>query len=1000
MNTSGESRDNCFLILELPFDAPNLTETEIVKAIDSKRKFWGKPSHVKNGVLYEDYLKNIKYIQDKMLNPESRKKEAENAKKYIETELAKRMAQYAGFSRISEAEVSNIEMDTGIPADYLKKLIPVRYKIQIVDATEKKDKKDPNPKPDKADTFKKSADQLTELGFADLYEMVKEEGSTSNPRNWSNEDLNKKIKEQETKLQRLPKSTRNTCLKTLCKVAYKAFESDASREEYEKFLIWIQTDKIIKSMKRNAEVNGNILSAQVADNYLKQLIVIRGGKVAEAKKVLQEIGQFYGIGIGTLIDEKKIKVCPNCAQVVEEKDQTCAHCGSALYVTCKKCGTKNSAAAQFCTQCNTSFAEIKRLIAECRLAVDYIRKGDLEQARLILKEVEAFWPGLDDAKRVREELARQDSILKEPIKELKDAIEKCEYFKAKKKLGEIKRRYPNFEIPEEKMIAASIEEADRVFEKIKEAEKKSNSDSVISCCEEIVALCRDYPGIREKMLRYPPEQVKTVTVKSNSSDGSNVIEWKPSETGRNVTYIVVRKERVISSSVSDGTKLGEFSGTLFCDRKVRAGIPYYYTVFVQRAGIISKGNSNTSAAVNYSELKLCKVECGDGNIQIFWEPLLAGMRVRAWRKEGQIPANAQDGNECRCGLTNLIDEGLANNITYGYRLCVEYNVNGKRVLTKGVGVTGIPVALPQPVDKLEVTYLRADIFSAEWTPFDPKEKIALYYTEGTIPYEYGESVSMSEISRTLKRAQVVSNYSGGCKFNIPGDDFYSIVAVSVRYDTAVIGDRALISKGKGIQIREVKPVGNDLYVFADWPKDARIVWALVTEREFALNLNDKNAERISFRKKAYDINKAFVFRNIKNQDYYISLFAEIERGGDIGYTPATTVLFEDKLKSNITYSIRVTGIFTKEVEITFSADTSAFRLPDIEIYKSLGVIPIYKNKSILVRTISACDVNGEYKLKIPLKELQRGMGIKPFFRDDKLYESCTIRPGEGTTGML
>lgn len=1000
MNTSGVSRDNCFLILGLPYDAPNLTDAEIVKAIDTKKKFWGRPSHVKNGVIYEDYLKNLQYIQQTMLNPETRKKEAEAARKYVDEELKKRMPLYSGLTKIVKAEVDNIENETGIPSDYLKVILPSRFNIQIVEEMEQEEQADPNPKPEKADTFKKSVDLLQQLAKNNLYELFVEEGSTSNPRNWKSEDLVKRVKELETKLQRLPNSSRNTCLKTLCKTAYKAFESDKAREEYDKFLIWAQTDKVIKSMKRTAEANGNCLSSQASDKYLEQLIEIHSGNVAEAKKVLDGISRFKGILIGTTIDVKKIKVCPNCLQIVGEKDQSCSHCGSALFVTCKKCGAKNSVSAKFCTQCNTSFAEIKRLIAECRLASDYIQKADLEQARLIIQEVESSWPGLDEVKKVKDELAKKDAVLKAPIMELRQLINNREYFQAKKKLDAIKSRYPNFEVSEERTIVAAIEEADRLFEKLKGAEKQSDNSMIIKYCEEIAELCKDYPGIREKMLRYPPECVKTVTCKTNSSNGSNIIEWSTSATGGNITYILVRKEQAISNSISDGIQLGEFSGTTFCEQKVKAGVPYYYTVFVKRAGVISKGTANTQAAINYSELKIRKVECGDGNIQISWEPLPSGTRVRAWRKEGAVP-RAQEGTECRCGVMNLIDEGLTNDTSYGYRLCAEYSVNGRTVLTDGIGTTATPVALPQPIDKLEVTYLQADTFDARWETNDSKDKVVLFYTDGSIPYEYGESVNLQELSKTMKRAQIVSTYPGGCKFNISGDEFYNIVAVNVKYDTAVIGEKAFASKGKGIEVKEVKPVGNDMYVFMDWPKDARIVWALVSESGFALSLNDKGAQRISFRKRAYDINKALVFKNIQSKDYYVSLFAEIERGGDIGYTQATTVMFANKPKSNITYSIRVTGLFiSKEVEITFSGDTNVFSLPDIEIYKSPGVVPLYKNKATLVRCISACEVTGEYTLKIPLKELQKGTGIKPFFKDENLYNSCTICPKEGTTGML
>lgn len=1006
MNTDGKSRDNCFLILELPYDAPGLTDEEIAKAIDTKRKFWSKPTHKKNAVIYEDYKNNLKYIQSVMLDPAKRKKEAQLAKEYVDSVLPPRMSLYAQLDNISETEMVNIQDDTGVSKVYLEKLIPQRFHLQIIgkDPAPLPPVEDPNPKPECADTYKKSVDQLRELGFEDMYEFLRKEGDQANLKTMKLEVLRSRITEMEATFRTAARDSALTNRQNLCKLAIKAFADEASRDEYNQFVIWYKTDKIIKSIKSVAGANQNRIIGAAADNYLKQLASVRNGSMKRAQQILEAVGKREGILISASLDVKKTKSCPNCGFIFEVEDgsrtKVCPHCGAALTIRCRKCGTENESAAEFCIQCGTSFKELARLLSECSYAMGCIGRADLAQARLILQEVEAAWPGLEDAKKVREELKKKEAVLQKPLDDLKKSMSQREYYKALQQVQDIKQRYPGFRIQEEASIQTAIATADQTWKKMEQAEKSGSADRVIQYCEDIFALCADYPGVQEKMRLYPPAAASDVTVEADRRDGSNRISWKPSSSKGNLIYTVVRKEGAVSNSVSDGVKVGETGGSQLRDMKASPGVLYYYTVFVMRSGVSSRGASVRDGVANLSELKIKNVEAGDGSIRITWQNTASNVKVKAWRKKKGVPSRAGDGEEVRCTLSGILDDDLENEVKYGYRLCAEYNMNGKTVMTEGVTVQATPIAMPEPADDLRISFVQGDSFEAVWK--DPKDggKVSLYYSENSVDYDYGEMVSVTEIEKTLTRLQMTASQPGSCRFNLPGTGFYTVVAVNQRYDTAVIGEKAFATKAKGVDIDEVKVVGKDLYILGKWPKDARAVIIMYQSSGYTTDTSDRKAARIYVTKRAYDRKGALVIPDYEKKPYYISLFAELNVNGEITYSLPTMSHFEEQEKVNITFMIKKPGFLGREAVVTFQSDKDSFTLPDIEIYGAQNSAPMFKEKGQKILEVPGQKVKGKHEVRIPVKSLKKQFAIRPFFKDDSLYEGNSLKPAAGTEYII
>ncbi len=1010
---SGKSRDNCFLILELPYDNPKLTEEEIAKAISTKKKLWSKPTHRKNGLRYEDYNKNLPYIKRIMNDPNTRKTEAKLADEYVRETLGKRMKMYIGTSNIGETEVVRIQDDTGISKVYLEILLPQNYGLTIVKKGEEESKNmlsDPNPKPSCVDTYKNSIKELEEMNLEDLYDFLKEDDDIDTARNLEREELLKRVEKIRNSFKIMPRTTRLTYMQDLCQLALTAFKNEQTRKGYDEFVIWEKTDRIIKSIKSVAKANGDTITGQTAENYLKAIMSARRENKEKAENRLKAIGKKEGILIVvTNSRQLNLKICPSCNNVFENKKEirNCPKCGNSLFVKCSKCGTENDVSAKFCVKCNTSFKQLQELLAQCQVASSCIKKADLDQAKLILQRVSIIWQDLDKVETVKRELEQMEKVLGPEIRKIKENFEKKKYYTGLKRLEEIKKQYPSFQILEEDKAKAAVEEAKKRYQKIEEAEKRRETDSIIQYCEEIYRICEDYPGVREKIILYPPNPVQNVKVESNGKNKTNIVKWIPSTSKGDITYKILKKLDRKSRNSTDGKELAHISDTQFVDTNVDAGKKYYYTIFAIRSGIESRGVANEAPAINYGELKIKNIEVGEGNIRITWNALPMGARVRVWKKRGSTISKREDGSEISCRVSEMIDEAVENEITYSYLLCLEYCIGEKRVLTDGVEVSATPVAIPSPVNDLEIKYLQGSTFEAKWKKEEENGKVVLYFSKYSIPYEYGEIVNIGELRKKLNRIQEISKQKFGCRFNLEENSMYYIVAVVEKKDSAVIGEKAYASREREMEVEDTKIVGKDLHIHLKWPQNARAIVIRYRNDEYPQGMQDKASQKAYTRKHSFDKNSALIIKNIEKKKYFISLFAEMELEDDILCTQETRLIFDNEEKPNIYYGIKIqeSGFIIKQpkiIEIEFYSDKPVFILPDIEIYQAKNIIPLYKKQSKLLKEIKSQEVNGSYIVRIVADELikEKNVGIKPFFKDENEYDRAVMRAVAGTKHIV
>ncbi|NQV13329.1 MAG: S8 family serine peptidase [Parcubacteria group bacterium] len=165
--------------------------------------------------------------------------------------------------------------------------------------------------------------------------------------------------------------------------------------------------------------------------------------------------------------------------------------------------------------------------------------------------------------------------------------------------------------------------------------------------------------------------------RSVAGNGQAVLTWSNPDDSNFAGVKIVRKEGGNPQGPTDGTEVYRGDGELHIDTGLATETVYYYGAFsYNNAGGYSNGiyavagpiSNDTSSPGTVSGLKVTPL---DSKILLVWnnpsDADFAGVKVV--RKEGDYPANAQDGTTVYQGAgTSYLDSNLANGATYYYTL--------------------------------------------------------------------------------------------------------------------------------------------------------------------------------------------------------------------------------------------------------------------------------------------------------------------------------------------
>lgn len=831
-------------------------------------------------------------------------------------------------------------------------LIIKRFEIKLKTESENNKNKQSNVekliKPKCYDKIDNNKDYLARLGKADLYEFINYDGrvSTDSLRLKSPAELSRLANELRSRFMGIDDVP--SAGKKIVALCTQIFKDADSKKDYDYYLFeYMKMERIPLLV---------IDSAQ--DNKLE----IEQGEVLveEINKIIKDEERSRRLLRGYCQEKKIIWIesrqensifCWACGLKIGSEDKLCGHCRAEQFKTCKKCGSKSRGDSENCTNCGEKFGDSRKAFEYCNLAVKELNLLNFDVANHFLEEAEKEDESLNKIKEVRDKYHKLNADIGKKVIEIEKCKDNKEFFKARKLLNDITRMYPGYENEGIKsVIENAITSAKAKFDMINSPDIGENE--LLEGCSYIKRICRDYPGIDELVVKIPVDRPENIKVDIRNSQKMNIISWEYKKSSETVEFKVVRKEHSKPKDSEDGTVIGIFSGTSCTDSSPRPGKEYYYAIFALRGIAESEPLYVNTPVVNMYDIEDISVTTGDGFIVFKWKNPYKHT-VKVYRKSGKIPSDVKDGEEIGgVTQTEIWDRTVANGTKYGYLIRTEIVIGNKEYFSEGISQLVVAEVPPR-----EVCYLSARMQNSDNQKFeleyddDIKDKIEFYLSDNILKWQQGASVNKKELLRNATPADVRIMDEGVGILRIGKEEEYYLTAVTVRDNLCVIGTHVLVTNRQLFSIKEIRRVHNSLEIFINkWPVECSVLRILYSRERFPQSYNDKQAENILVRKNEYIKNGALSISNIKEGNYYISVYGKLS--GDAGYSSPVSGIYSNVKKCTVTYEMKVKRNLLRKitgVTLEFLSDCE-FELPRLSVRKNNSYMPtnITSGKEVLI----------------------------------------------------
>lgn len=995
--------DNWYVILELDFDPPVEDEKVISDKIEERAKFWSTHfNDFKMGSQYRAWHQNIPQIKKDMLGPSNiRKQLAADACTVVYEPVDKLLKTIGRKGNITADEGDKLSKKLKISIDVVKKRakhLGIKWDTtgggggKDYQATYDKYYKN---KPQNTSSYDGMKQMLASFGVETLYEFLFAGTPTKNATNLPCDALRQRALDKKKTEFYKNDSVSGTGSK-LCGQCDLAFKDDASKATYDQYLEYTKRKAILDQVKTIAEISGEV-SPEQADECIGQLTqMFKDRKLSEEVLVafckIEKIA--YNSAGGSAVNTN-IKVCRcGCINDVSDGRKLCSNCGLELEIKCPKCGTLNDANIKVC-KCGFRFENIDKALALCEQAEHSIDALEFDIARAHLSDAARYWPKSAKIDALKDRLGEYEQRVGKEVAKMREAVSEKKYCEAKKQYDGIKKLFSGYsDAAIEQEITQAIAKAQAFFAQANAA--KADKD-ILQFCVQAYECCSDFPGIKERMPA--PPAVSSMSANADCSMKANLISWS-STADTSIKYILVRSTNSWISRIADGQIVYNGAANSYSDKAIEPGTLYYYNVFTERAGIYSQGAKGASA-INLFEISNVTVTSADASLKLAWDKLPAN----ATAEISEVGANGAKKLITSTAAASHLISSLTNGKSYTYQISLAYVVNGKKELTPGKVISGIPDCPPEPIDTLRVkpSATQDDLFEAVWTQ-NNADDVRLYCSTQKPTYMLGDIVALPTLEQEMQpiqnrplsgqTRQALKPGEKGVAFQHAGNELLYVVAVVVKSGSAVFGIPARASRGEAVNIKSIRAINGQVSIILDAPKDATGFVVLYRFDQFPTDIGDRNAARAYFPLKQLKTEGALNVKSLETKKYYFSVFAEFKSDDDKDYSSATDYLFDNALKANITYSIAVSKkLFGgNDVVLEFEADSREFDLPAIDVMSAVGNTPMFKSSAKLFHEIPEQHVVGTLSVKIPFpKGLAKDTYIKAFFKDEKAQGGSQLR---------
>lgn len=998
-------RENWYLVLGLAF-FPEAVEDEalIESKIEEKRRFWTRnEGDIHRGADYRRYGQMVDEIKADMLGESNIRAELiKDACLRIYALIDPKLKMIRKVE-ISEDIIAKIaakvekEAKCEVGLDIVRsRVLALGMKVVASGAGDSRALYDKyyKIKPPHADKFNAMSSLLRSFHVGNLYDFLYAGRNIRKPRHLPCEQLRARAREKKNREYYKHDSISSSGSK-LCVLSEDCFRDEASKRCYDSYLDYNTVRDILDGLSSSFDIAGE-LSHEAYMDFVEGLTEVLKNR-REAEELLSAFCKVEKIPLApfsslTGAGARSIKVCRcGCTNDVSDGRKLCRACGLDLEIFCPLCSRMNDASTRVC-RCGFPFENIDRALSLLELAESALQGLDYELAESLVAEAEGYWPSSPKAYEVRLELRELKQRMGRTVLDLRMACGGKNYFEASKLLERVKSLAPGFEDAElEEEIALSLAEA----EKYKRAALvASGEEAVIEACSRAYEFCRDLPGIRDLLAKYPPLAPAHLIIDVDAKARLNTLSWTRSPSLGLIYYAVVRKEGAIPLSPEDGSIIGRVSTLSIVDRDISPGQAYFYAVFAERASVYSRALASVEPILNLFEISGLRLTAGDSLIQLEWGVLPHRAKVEIERRDPPgLWTRLRPSSP-----SSYVDRGLINDREYQYRVFLTYELGSQRLSTEGIFLSARPIRLPLPPARLLVRPLDEADFILEWEGSEEGE-VRFYYSEDRPVYSMGTCLGLSELEAHLDSLIVTRTGLNQASFKLEGEEAIYILAASVKYESAVIGPTVRAAKRANLRLGHVGLVSGNIFIALEEPKEATGFVVLYRHDAPPLDISDEKSVKVHIPLGLYRHDGGLVIEKAQPLGYYFLIFAEFSQDGEIDYSAGCPYFFSNIAKREILYSLRLARrLFGRAtVELVFEGEEGPWLLPDIDIYMAQGRAPMFKETAKLFCSITAREVKGSIAMSLALDgSLARDTYLKPFLRNEELSASYLLKMKTGS----
>lgn len=643
-------------------------------------------------------------------------------------------------------------------------------------------------------------------------------------------------------------------------------------------------------------------------------------------------------GIGYPLPRTMLAMCPFCGRNFERSEpiqRTCPICGHSLMVQCPKCKKlRHIITESECDGINIgSFPLLEKTLESINKDCESL---SLESARDKLNDLKSRWNGFPGADKAEERLSKLEREYGKDLARISEHCRKNELYSARSIIDRIERSFPGFKRGYGS-VYSNVEYAEEQFA---EAVKNPDINARINLLLAINDIVADFPKLNTELQKYPISPVTDLRAEIDSNAGIVSLSWKSENKSNSVFYVVRRKTDTLVANASDGNEITRTQLLSYGDKSIREGIAYYYAVYAVR-GPISSALSITKEPVIALKKPEVSVTPKNGSIDLSWSA--GGEKIRVFYSDKEI-TQYDEGTPVRNPLpSGAVIEGLTNGkpywiAVYKYTLCGGKEYRSR--LTIYPRVTPIyPVAPP----RFRVTRGNKD---GEYVLRDETQSsgsIALFYSETRVGISENSPISCSEMESKTKRLDAVRLSDGSFVVDMTDRKTMLVYPAIVMGMSLVVGNIIALQYIKMSDVN-VSVSGSSLCVMLDeFPENADQIIICYNFDGYPVDSADcERSHRISVTKANYLRDKIIKIPNVKQGNYFISVFAKSGRDEMLIANKLTKLAKTE----TITYSMTKT-LFG--VNITLKSETgsgkSAGYIPPLIFAYAEGAVPLSKENS-------------------------------------------------------